>query len=89
MTSFASAIHDQVNAPHCLSDAMAFFVGKPSASRLEVINAIRIYATENRLNRADTTIIKPNIVLAALLARPAPFDIKDINTLVSRHLMDV
>lgn len=88
MTSFATTIHDQVNTPHRLSDSMAFFVGKPTASRREVVDAIRTYAVENRLNRADANIIKPNIFLAALLARPAPFDIKEINALVSRHLMD-
>jgi chromatin remodeling complex protein RSC6 len=87
MASFASTINAQVNTPRRLSEPMAFFVGKPYASRGEVGNAIRTYAKEHNLYRSDSYTIKPDFFLAVLLARPSPFHIKEFNSLITRHLL--
>jgi chromatin remodeling complex protein RSC6 len=86
MSSFANAVHAQINAPHQLSAAMEQFVGQRVASRREIITAINTYAADNGLYREDRMSIKPDLLLASLLRRPAAFHIGDMNALISRHL---
>lgn len=86
MSSFADAVHAQINAPHRLSAAMAQFVGRQVASRRDVIAAINTYASDNGLYREDRMSIRPDLLLSALLRRPAAFHIGDMNTLIARHM---
>jgi chromatin remodeling complex protein RSC6 len=86
MSSFADAIHAQINTPYALSPAMEQFVGRRTANRREVMDAIRAYATDNGLYRENRYVVKPDLLLGALLSHRAPFHIKDTNALIAPHL---
>lgn len=89
MSSFADAVHAQINTPYALSPAMEQFVGRHTASRREVIDALNAYAADNGLYREGGYIVKPDLLLAALLSHRTSFHIKDTNALIARHLRPI
>jgi hypothetical protein len=85
MSTFADALHAHANNLHHLTPAMESFVGKPIASRREVLDAITTFAKECDLY-TDTYTIRPNLLLAMLLSSPRPIHIKDLNSRIARHM---
>jgi hypothetical protein len=50
------------------------------------MDALRAYATDNSLYREGGYVVKPDLLLAALLSHRMPFHIKDTNALIAHHL---
>jgi hypothetical protein len=84
-TTLADAIRIHTDSLHFLTPAMEVIVGKPIASRGEVLHAITTYARKNDLYK-DPYTIRPDLLLSALLAGPKPIHIKDLNARAARHL---
>lgn len=85
MTTLAAALHVHMNSSYHLTPAMESFVGKPIATRREVLDAITTFAAECGLY-TDTYTIRPNLLLAMLLSSPRPIHIKDLNARIARHM---
>jgi hypothetical protein len=84
--SFAEAIHTHLHTQLQLAHPMSLFVGKPTATRAEIFDAINIHAVQNQLYRPDPYTIKPDVFLAALLGHPRPIPVADLNRLIARHI---
>jgi hypothetical protein len=87
MSTLSDAINAHANSLHHLTPAMESFVGKPIASRREVLDAITTFAADCGLLQDYT--IRPNILLGALLFTPRPIHIKDLNAHIARHMTQV